>query len=121
LVSFTVKGYLLDTNVPSEYSRPRPDPRVLQWLSSQPVSSLHVSAVTIGELRKGLDLLPHGKKRTDLEIWFRTTVPICFGERMLPVNRAIAEQWGTLDAQCQLKGTPLNTADGMIAAAAIES
>jgi predicted nucleic acid-binding protein len=115
-----VNGYLLDTNVPSEYSRPRPDMRVLAWLRSQPASSLYVSAVTIGEIRRGLDLLPSGQKKLDLETWYRTTLPLWFGERVLPVSRTVAERWGALDAQCQRKGTPLNTADGMIAATALE-
>ena len=119
-MNLTVNGYLLDTNVPSEYGRPRPDSRVLQWLRHQSIDSLYVSAVTIGEIRRGLDLLPQGKRRADLEIWFQTTLPNWFGERVLPVTRTIAERWGALDAQCQLKGTPLNTADGMIAATALE-
>ncbi len=49
---------------------------------------------------------------TDLLIWFRN--------RILPVTHSIADRWGVLDGQCQLKGTPLNTADGMIAATALE-
>ena len=115
-----MNGYLLDTNVPSEYSRPRPDIRVLAWLRSQSASSLYLSAVTIGEIRRGLDLLPLGQKKLDLETWYRTTLPLWFGERVLPVSRTIAERWGALDAQCQRKGKSLNTADGMIAATALE-
>jgi predicted nucleic acid-binding protein len=46
-----VNGYLLDTNVPSEFSRDRPEPRVVQWLKTQPVATLFLSAVTIGEIR----------------------------------------------------------------------
>ena len=49
-----VNGYLLDTNVPSEFSRDRPEPRVVQWLKTQPATTLFLSAVTIGEIRKGL-------------------------------------------------------------------
>jgi hypothetical protein len=53
-----VNGYLLDTNVPSEFSRDRPEPRVVQWLKAQPVTMLFLSAVTIGEIRKGLIVRP---------------------------------------------------------------
>jgi toxin FitB len=81
---------------------------------------LYLSAVTVGELRRGAELLPLSKKRTDLERWIADDMLLKFRSRILPVTVAIAERWGTLDAQCKLKGTPLNTADGMIAATALE-
>ncbi len=115
-----MNGYLLDTNVPSEFSRERPDSRVEGWLRAQPASSLFVSVVTIGEIRKGLIVLPPGRRRSELETWFHTDLLIWFGNRILPVTPAVADRWGVLDGQCQLRGTPLNTADGMIAATAIE-
>lgn len=115
-----MNGYLLDTNVPSEFSRDRPEPGVVQWLKTQPVTSLFLSAVTIGEIRKGLVLLPQGRRRDQLETWFHTDLLSWFRNRILPVTQAIADRWGVLDGQCQLKGTPLNTADGMIAATAVE-
>jgi tRNA(fMet)-specific endonuclease VapC len=115
-----VSGYLLDTNVPSEFSRDRPEPRVVQWLKAQPVTTLFLSAVTIGEIRKGLVVLPQSRRRSDLETWFHTDLLVWFRNRILPVTHAVADKWGVLDGQCQLRGTPLNTADGMIAATAIE-
>ena len=115
-----MSGYLLDTNVPSEFSRDRPEPRVVQWLKAQPVTTLFLSAVTIGEIRKGLVVLPQSRRRSDLEMWFQTDLLVWFRNRILPVTHAVADRWGVLDGQCQLGGTPLNTADGMIAATAIE-
>jgi predicted nucleic acid-binding protein len=115
-----VSGYLLDTNVPSEFSRDRPDPRVVEWLKTQPATTLFLSAVTIGEIRRGLILLPAGRRRSELETWFHTNLLVWFRNRILPVTDAVADRWGVLDGQCQLRGTPLNTADGMIAATAIE-
>jgi predicted nucleic acid-binding protein len=115
-----VSGYLLDTNIPSEFSRDRPEPRVVQWLKAQPVTTLFLSALTIGEIRKGLVILPQGRKRTELETWFHTDLMIWFRDRILPLTHSIADRWGILDGQSQLNGTPLNTADGMIAATALE-
>jgi predicted nucleic acid-binding protein len=115
-----VNGYLLDTNVPSEFSRDRPEPRVVEWLRAQPAAMLFLSAVTIGEIRKGLVMLPPGRRRAELETWFHTDLLIWFRNRILPVTHAIADRWGTLEGECQLKGAPLNTADGMIAATAAE-
>ncbi len=115
-----MSGYLLDTNVPSEFSRDRPEPRVAQWLKTQPATTLFLSAVTIGEIRKGLTVLPASRRRSELETWFHTDLLVWFRNRILPVTHAVADRWGVLDGQCQLRGTPLNTADGMIAATAME-
>lgn len=115
-----MSGYLLDTNIPSEFSRDRPNPRVVEWLKVQPVTTLFLSAVTIGEIRKGPTVLPPGRRRSDLETWFHADLLTWFRSRILSVTHAVADRWGVLDGQCQLKGTPLNTADGMIAATAIE-
>ena len=115
-----MNGYLLDTNVPSEFSRDRPDPRVVAWLKAQPPTRLYLSAVTIGEIRKGLVVLPQGRRRIELEAWFLSDLLVWFRNRILPVTDSIADRWGVLEGQCQLKGTPLNTADGMIAATALE-
>ena len=53
-------------------------------------------------------------------MWFQTELLTWFRDRVLPVTQSIADRWGALDGQRQLKGTPLNTADGMIAATALE-
>ena len=115
-----MSGFLLDTNIPSELIRTRPEPRVEKWVYAQDEQSLHLSVVSIGELRRGLVILPSSKRRTDLERWFENDLLPRFQGRILPVTHSIADRWGVLDGQCQLKGTPLNTADGMIAATAVE-
>jgi toxin FitB len=115
-----VSGFLLDTNIPSELIRSRPDPRIGKWLYAQEETSLYLSVVTIGELRRGFISLAPSKRRDELERWFEGDLLRSFRERILPVTHSIADRWGVLDAECTLKGTPLNTADGMIAATALE-
>jgi predicted nucleic acid-binding protein len=115
-----VNAYLLDTNIPSEFSRDRPEPRVVQWLKTQPVEMLFLSVVTIGEIRRGLVLLPQGRRRVELETWFHTDMLAWFRDRILPVTHSIADRWGMLDGLSQLRGTPLDMADGMIAATSLE-
>jgi predicted nucleic acid-binding protein len=115
-----VNGYLLDTNVPSEFSRDRPEQRVVKWLKAQPVSTLYLSAITIGEIRKGLVTTPVGRRRAELEAWFHADLLVWFRNRVLPVTQAIGDRWGELEGHCQLKGKPLNTGDGLIAATALE-
>lgn len=115
-----MRGFLLDTNLPSELFRPLPNRNVSQWLARQQKALLFLSVVTLGELRKGAVLLPPGKKRSGLEESIASLIPSWFSARILPVTRAIAERWGVLEGECRLRGASLNTADGMIAATALE-
>jgi toxin FitB len=115
-----MSGFLLDTNIPSELIRTRPEPRVGNWVYAKDEQSLYLSAVTIGELRRGFVILPASKRRTELEQWFENDLVPRFRGRILPVTHSIADRWGILGGECQLRGTPLNTADGMIAATALE-
>jgi toxin FitB len=113
-------GFLIDTNIPSELTRPKPDLRVSNWVEAQDNASLHLSVVSVGELRKGFALLPPSKRRLQLEEWFEQYLLPLFADRILPVTQSVSNRWGVLGAECQLRGTPLGTADGMIAATAIE-
>ena len=108
-------GFLLDTNVPSELTRSSPNPRVSTWVGAQDSVSLYLSVVSVGEFRKGFCLLPQGRRRMQLEQWLEQFLLPLFSSRILPVTQSIANRWGVLSATCQVRGTPLNTADGMIA------
>ncbi len=112
-------GFLLDTNIPSEQIRSRPDPRIGKWMYAQPEASLFLSAITTGEIRRGIVLLAQGARRRKLEQWFEVDLVPRFSNRILPVTHAIADRWGQLAAEHQLPGTPLSIADGLIAATAL--
>ena len=113
-------GFLLDTNVPSELVRPQPEPRVKAWVATQRLDELFISAVSFGELRRGIMLRAPRKRRTEIELWLETDLSMLFSGRILALTRSIAERWGVLDAQRQRMGRPLNVPDGQIAATALE-
>jgi predicted nucleic acid-binding protein len=115
-----MRGFLLDTNVPSELTRPYPQSSVSQWLDNADDDQLYFSVVSLGEILKGITILEHGKRRTQLQQWLDETLRPWFDRRILPVDEAIAERWGVLAGQCRLKGRPLKVADGLIAATALE-
>ena len=115
-----MSGFLLDTNIPSELVRPRPEPKVQSWVAAQNLDTLFISSVSFGELRKGIILLPQGKRRAELEAWIETDLSDLFFGRILPVTRSVAERWGVLEGHRQLVGRPLNMPDGQIAATALE-
>lgn len=112
-------GFLLDTNVPSELTRPQSDPRVEQWLEDANDEELYLSTLTLGEILKGITILPQSKRRGELQRWLDETLRPWFKGRILPVTDAIAERWGILAGERQLKGRPLKVADGLIAATAL--
>jgi predicted nucleic acid-binding protein len=113
-------GFLLDTNDPSELTRPKPEPEVIQWLDDADDLRLFLSVVSLGEIFKGITVLPEGKRRQQLQQWVDETLRPWFDGRILPVSESVAERWGVLAGQCQLTGRPLNVADGLIAATALE-
>jgi predicted nucleic acid-binding protein len=113
-------GFLLDTNVPSELTRPQSDARVEKWLNDADDEQLFLSVVSLGEIFKGLTILPESKRRQQLRQWVEDTLRPWFDGRILPVTEHIAERWGILAGECQLKGRGLRMADGLIAATALE-
>jgi predicted nucleic acid-binding protein len=115
-----VTGFLLDTNVLSEFARMgEPDRHVDRWLKTTAEESLFASVLTFAEIRRGIELLPAGKRRTQLEQW-QDDVVASFEMRLLPVTKAIADRWAVLSAQTQRKGIALANIDGLIAATALE-
>jgi toxin FitB len=114
-----VKGYLVDTNVPSELTREKPDARVAAFLRNAGKGTVFLSVMTIGEICKGIAGLPARQRRTALQDWLDIDVRSWFSGRILPVTEPIAERWGNLAAIAKQKGLPLAVVDGVIAATAL--
>ena len=116
-----MSGFLLDTNVLSEFNRRgEPNRLVKQWLEAADTDSLYASVLTFGEIRLGVELLPPSKRRTQLEQWLDRDLPEWFERRILPVDQSIADRWGLLRAQAQMKGRPLSVIDALLAATALQ-
>ena len=109
---------LLDTNVISEIMRPRPDGRVVDWMNETASSSLFVSSITIAEIHFGLELLPDGRRRIDLESRFEQFLSRGFNQRIVSFDLPAARIYGALMAHRQKAGTPLASLDGQIASIA---
>jgi predicted nucleic acid-binding protein len=82
-------------------------------------SLLHLSVLTLGEIRKGLAALPQGRRRTRLEAWLEVDLRSRFSGRILPVDAAVADRWGLLAAQASASGATLPIIDGLLAATAL--
>jgi predicted nucleic acid-binding protein len=115
-----VNGYLVDTNIPSELTYPKPEPLVSEFLRKAGKDSVYVSALTFGEICKGIGSLPASAKRTNLQVWLDSVMRQWFARRVLLVTVPIAERWGFLAAEAKLRGRPLPVMDGLLAATALE-
>ena len=115
-----MRGFLLDTNVPSELTYPQPDLRVERWLEEADNRQLFFSVISIAEICKGIAKLPESKKRSELQSWLDSTLRPWFAGRILPVTEVIAERMGRWAGEGEAKGRKINIADGLIAATALE-
>jgi len=114
-----MSGFLLDTNCISEVVRKKPDPRVLQWLDATDESILHLSVMTLGEIRKGIAGLAQSRRQTLLETWLELDLKSRFSGRILPIDAFIADRWGLLSAEAKRRGKSLSAIDGLLAATAL--
>lgn len=108
---------LLDTNVLSELTRPRPAVQVVRWLeTNEPLLAL--PTIALAELRYGIARLPPGRRRTSLLRFWRMTRDR-FRGRIFSFDERAAEVYGDVAAEAARKGARLNVADGQIAAIAL--
>lgn len=110
--------YLLDTDVLSQTTKAKPHTGVISWLRGPQESDLYLSAITIEELRFGLELMPKGKRRRELESWLEDRVLRRFSGRIFPVEERVADKCGKLFAAAKLAGDNLDIGDVLIAATA---
>lgn len=109
---------ILDTNVISEPLRRQPHIAVVEWIDQQNVETLYLTAITVGELRYGLAILPEGKRKTILQERLESEVLALFKGRILSYDLAASEAYGALMARATANGLSIGAADGIIAAIA---
>jgi predicted nucleic acid-binding protein len=116
-----MNGYLVDTNIPSELTRKKPEPAVEAFLKQAGKDHVYMSVLSLGEIDKGIAVLPASRRRQDLEAWLEAEIRPWFAQRILPISAAIAERWGFLSAGGRLRGAPVAVVDGLSAATALEN
>lgn len=90
---------------------------MVEWFESIPQEALYVCALTLGEIRRGAERLPNGRRRSRIISWLEIELPDWFGERVLPIDAAVADEWGRLTARLK---QPLPAIDSLIAATALK-
>jgi predicted nucleic acid-binding protein len=115
-----VSAFLLDTNVISELIKPKPDPNVTTWIDGTDEDLLFLSVLTLGEIRKGVVLLPRSARRTALEAWLSKDLPLRFFDRILSIDQEVADRWGHLSGLMSAGGIQVGVIDGLLAATAVQ-
>jgi toxin FitB len=110
--------YLLDTDVVSQYTKLPPNPRVDAWVQRTDDGDLYISSITFAELWYGINLLPPGRRRTELENWVEEDLSMQFSNRVVGFDLDVAKRYGSLMARAKKNGYNPNAMDGLIAATA---
>jgi len=108
---------LLDTCVISEIRKPNGHKRVKETVSDLPDDHLFISVISIGEIVKGIELLPKSTKKTQLQKWVQI-LETHFYESILNIDTETARIWGTMTAKARQQGISIPASDGLIASIA---
>ena len=112
-------GWLLDTNVLFELRRPRAEPKVVTFVSRQPLDLLYVSTVTFAEIRFGIEAFSDASRRAALNEWLTHRLRPMFEQRILPITEDIMLKWRLLLEDGRKMGHTFSQPDLIIAATAL--
>lgn len=112
-------SYLLDTCVLSELRKPAADPNVTAWVEAVDESRLFISVIMLGEIQKGIAKLEDARRSQVLQLWLEQDLQGRFEGRILPVNAAVALEWGILQGSAAKSGLSLPVIDSLIGATAV--
>jgi toxin FitB len=111
-------SFLLDTNVVSEWMKPRPNPGVITWLADVDEDRVFLSVITLTELRYGIERTAPGNRRKRLDEWLEEELPLRFEGRVLSIDHAVADACGKIVARSEEIGRRMEVMDAFIAATA---
>ena len=114
-------NYLLDTCVLSEFTRRKPEQKVVQWVDSIDEDKLFLSVITIGEIQHGIVRLPESHRKTGLLVWLNNELIKRFDQRIIPLDAPMMLLWGNLTAQMESTGQPMAVMDSLIIATALQN
>ena len=89
---------LLDTCVISELVSKQPTPKVVGFVDSLDPEDVYLSVITIGEIAKGIEMLPKSRRKRDLHTWLKEDLLVRFEGNILPLDTDVLLEWGALTA-----------------------
>jgi predicted nucleic acid-binding protein len=113
-------NYLLDTCILSEFTKRKPEEKVIQWIDDVEEEHLYISVITVGEIQRGVERLPESHRKTQLQVWMNNGLVERFTGRMLPIDTETMLLWGSLMARSEQAGQPMGVMDSLITATALQ-
>jgi predicted nucleic acid-binding protein len=113
-----LRGWLLDTNIVSELRKPRPNARVVDFVSTQPGDHLFISEVTFAEIRFGIQRIADPGRRADIQQWLERVLRPLFAGRAFAVTEDVFVRWKAMAIEGQRRGHTYGQPDLFIAAIA---
>ena len=111
--------YLFDTSIITELISNQPNPNLIAFVDSLDQEDIYLSAITVGEIAKGLHLLPNSNRKRELDAWLRENLLVRFEGRILPLDADLFIRWGEFTAKLELLEVPeIPAFDSLIAATA---
>ena len=111
--------YLIDTCIVSELIKTKPSKKVVEWVSFENEENFYLSALTIGEIQKGISKLADSKKKEKLQSWITIDLKDRFTGRILDIDLEVAQKWGEMQGNAEKKGQVMPAIDALIAATAV--
>ena len=108
--------YLIDTNIISEMSKPRPNRAVTGWITGIPETDIFLSVISIGEIVFGINKLTDKARKAKLSVWLDGLIYEGFEGRILEITTEVMRGWGEM---CASLPRSLPVQDTLIAATAI--
>ena len=108
---------MLDTCVLSELVKRSPDAKVIQWFEARQAHELCISAMTLGELQRGINKLQMSKRRTALTSWLQK-LESGFEDRILAFDAKASKVWSQMTVDAEASGKSMAAFDSIIAATA---
>ena len=109
-------NYLLDTCVISEVLNKQPNPKALEFVDNLDPEEVYLSAITIGELYKGIARLPASRRKNELQAWFEDELLVRYEGKILSLDADVLMTWGGLVAKLEADGCVMPAMDSLIAA-----
>jgi toxin FitB len=113
-------NYVLDTNVISELIARQPNQNVVDWVDSLEPETVYLSAITIGELRKGIEKLAPSRRKDELTLWLTSELLVRFVDNIIDITTTVMLTWGELTGRLEREGKTMSAIDSLIAASVLE-
>jgi tRNA(fMet)-specific endonuclease VapC len=110
--------YLVDTNIISEIIAKKPNQQVIDFLNNINTSDIYLSAITVGEIKYGINRLSQSKRKTQLLAWFEQLL-LKYQYNIIDIDISVMAIWADINSDLKSNGISLSIMDSLIASSAL--